>query len=162
MTRQAESGASAGDNTGRKFEAARMIQNNGVFTSAERRMLIKRISNFETVGVAEAVRRFLLIIRCLVFTKEINDSSNHKADYKKRMLESSRNVDAVSKRGQSVRNIDSTVDARTLPFASRLFFRTVQTVFSFWDWIRGKIREANNVMTLFCPIADEIILECKI
>ena len=33
---------------------------------------------------------------------------------------------------------------------------------SFWDWLRGKIREANNVLTLYCPIADEITLDCKI
>ena len=44
----------------------------------------------------------------------------------------------------------------------RLFFRTVQTVMTFWDWQRGKIREANNVVTFFCPIHLEIEMECRI
>ena len=57
-------------------------------------------------------------------------------------------------------NIDE-VEIAALPFASRLFFRAIQTVMGFWDWIRGKIREANNVVTLFCPISTEIELECR-
>jgi hypothetical protein len=160
MTRQTISGTTAIDNSGRKLRTVRSIQNNGGFSSSYRRMLIKRICNSETVGSTETVQRFLLIIRKLVLTKGINDSSTHKANYKKLVLANTENVDAVSKKSQSIRNIESTVDAQTVPFASRLFFRTVQTISGFWDWIRGKIREANNVITLFCPIADEIILEC--
>ena len=162
MTRQTESGTTASDNSGRKLRAIRSIQNNGGFSSSYRRMLIKRICNSETVGPTETVQRFLLLIRKLILTKGINDNSTHKANYKKLVLANTENVDAVSKKSQSIRNIESTVDAQTVPFASRLFFRTVQTVSGFWDWIRGKIREANNVMTLFCPIAEELILECKI
>ena len=60
------------------------------------------------------------------------------------------------------RSADSEIDFTARPFASRLFFRTVQTVMSFWDWLRGKIRDANNVVTLFCPIHLEIEMECYI
>ena len=31
-----------------------------------------------------------------------------------------------------------------------------------FSMLRGKIREANNVVTLYCPIADKITLDCKI
>ena len=162
MVRQAESETTASSNTGRKLGAVRNVQNNGLFLSSETRKLIKRISNTETVGVVEAARRFLFVIRSLILTKGINDSFTHKADYKKLVQEHTENADAISKKSHSIRNIESTVDAQTIPFASRLFFRTVHTVSGFWDWIRGKIREANNVVTLFCPIATEIELECKI
>ena len=162
MARQAESETTASSNTGRKLGAVRNVQNNGLFLSSETRKLIKRISNTETVGVVEAARRFLFVIRSLILTKEINDSFTHKTVYKKLVQEHTENTDAISKKGHSIRNIESTVDAQTIPFASRLFFRTVQTVSDFWDWVRGKIREANNVVTLFCPIATEIELECKI
>ena len=60
------------------------------------------------------------------------------------------------------RSAESQSDFTARPFASRLFFRTVQTVMSMWDWIRGKIREANNVVTFFCPIHLEIEMECRI
>lgn len=49
-----------------------------------------------------------------------------------------------------------------MPFASRIFYRTCVTVLGFWDWLRGKIREANNIVSVYCPIDLEIELECKI
>lgn len=49
-----------------------------------------------------------------------------------------------------------------MPLASRVFYRTTTSVMSFWDWLRGKIRIENNVLTLFCPITTEIKLECRI
>jgi hypothetical protein len=49
-----------------------------------------------------------------------------------------------------------------MPLASRVFYRTAISVMSLWDWLRGKIRIENNVLTLFCPITTEIKLECRI
>ena len=68
----------------------------------------------------------------------------------------------VIRKQVAFRNNLEDVYLAALPFASRLFFRAVETVMNFWDWLRGKIREANNVVTLFCPIAYEIELECRI
>ncbi len=68
----------------------------------------------------------------------------------------------VVRSGESFRSSTDELDVTALPFASRLFFRTVQTVMSLWDWLRGKIREANNVVTFFCPIHLEIEMECRI
>ena len=60
------------------------------------------------------------------------------------------------------RSAESESDFTARPFASRLFFRTVESIAGFWDWLRGKIREANNVVTFFCPIDLEIEMECRI
>ena len=81
----------------------------------------------------------------------------------KRQLDLNPGIETEVIRKQVVfRNEIDDVDVSALPFASRLFFRTVQTVMGLWDWIRGKIREANNVVTLFCPVHLEIELECKV
>ncbi|MGN0737086.1 hypothetical protein [Treponema porcinum] len=68
----------------------------------------------------------------------------------------------VVRSGESFRGAIDVLEVSALPFASRLFFRTVQTVVGFWDWLRGKIREANNVVTLYSPMDLEITLESKI
>ena len=90
------------------------------------------------------------------------DSSEKKLSWK-RLLELQPDIETEVIRKQiAFRDTADDVSISALPFASRLFFRAVQTVMSLWDWLRGKIREANNVMTLFCPIATEIELECRI
>ena len=90
------------------------------------------------------------------------DSFEKKLSWK-RLLEIQPDIETEIIRKQiAFRDTADDVSISALPFASRLFFRTVQTVMSLWDWLRGKIREANNVLTLFCPIATEIELECRI
>lgn len=97
------------------------------------------------------------------------DESLAPADSLERSLRWTRKLDLnpgieteVIRKQDVFRNAIDDVDVLALPFASRLFFRTVQTVLGFWDWLRGKIREANNVVSLFCPVHLEIKLECKI
>lgn len=81
----------------------------------------------------------------------------------KRLLEIEPEIETeVIRKQVAFRNNLDEVQLAALPFASRLFFRAVETVMGFWDWLRGKIREANNVVTLFCPISTEIELECRI
>ncbi len=90
------------------------------------------------------------------------DSSERKLAWKRQLdLNPSINTEVI-RSGESFRGALDEVEVSALPFASRLFFRTVQTVMSFWDWLRGKIREANNVVTFFCPIDLEIEKECRI
>ena len=90
------------------------------------------------------------------------DSSERKLVWKRQLeLNPSINTEVI-RSGESFRGAVEDVEVSALPFASRLFFQTVQTVMSLWDWIRGKIREANNVVTFFCPIDLEIEMECKI
>lgn len=93
---------------------------------------------------------------------QISDSSERKVDWK-RLLEITPDAESEVIRKQVLfRFMMSESDFTARPFASRLFFRTVQTVMSFWDWLRGKIREANNVKSFYCPIWTEIEVECRI
>ena len=80
-----------------------------------------------------------------------------------RRLEIRPEIDSDVERQQVLfRAMENTIDISALPFASRLFFRAVETVACFWDWLRGKIREANNVVSFFCPVDLEIKVTCKI
>lgn len=90
------------------------------------------------------------------------DSSSKKISYIRKLLPDP-NVESELFRKQVLfRRLMSESDFTARPFASRLFFRTVQTVVGFWDWLRGKIREANNVVTLYSPMDLEITIKSKI
>ena len=100
--------------------------------------------------------------RLSISENKITDSLERKVDWK-RLIEITPDAESKILRKQVLfRSAESQSDFTARPFASRLFFRTVQTVMSLWDWIRGKIREANNVVTFFCPIHLEIEMECFI
>ena len=91
----------------------------------------------------------------------VDDFSNFKNALK--VIENTfENEESLSRLGENFRSFEDELSVDALPFASRLFYRAVESFMSFWDWLRGKIREANNVLTLYCPIADEITLDCKI
>ncbi len=93
---------------------------------------------------------------------QITESSERKIVWK-RLMKITPDVESeVIRRQVLFRSMISESDFAARPFASRLFFRTVQSVASFWDWLRGKIREANNVASFYCPIWTEIEWECRI
>ena len=97
-----------------------------------------------------------------VSENQVTDGTDRKVDWKRR-LEFSTDVETEAVRKQVLFRFEKSESAfATRAFASRLFFRTVQSIVSFWDWLRGKIREANNVVTFFCPINLEINFECRI
>ena len=97
-----------------------------------------------------------------VSENQVTDGTDRKADWKRR-LEFSTDVETEAVRKQVLFRFEKSESVfATRAFASRLFFRTVQSIVSFWDWLRGKIREANNVVTFFCPINLEINFECRI
>ena len=97
-----------------------------------------------------------------VSENQVTDETDRKVDWKRR-LEFSTDVETEAVRKQVLFRFEKSESVfATRAFASRLFFRTVQSIVSFWDWLRGKIREANNVVTFFCPINLEINFECRI
>ena len=97
-----------------------------------------------------------------VSENQVTDGTDRKVDWKRR-LEFSTDVETEAVRKQVLFRFEkSEIAFATRAFASRLFFRTVQSIVSFWDWLRGKIRETNNVVTFFCPINLEINFECRI
>jgi len=117
----------------------------------------------------EDVNVMSLINKSVSFKKFLNDvklfcETDRKRIFWKRCLISSADVESKRRQYYSAKRflLNNVNEIDIHLSASRVFFRAVETVINFWDWLRGKIREANNVVTLFCPIADEIILECRI
>ncbi|MCI7566531.1 MAG: hypothetical protein MST05_07505 [Treponema sp.] len=120
---------------------------------------------FETsdgFSFGDSLQQLLLIIRSVFSSGGALDSSSHIADYKRLPEAIVDDEELIIRSGDNFRSFSDEVDFEALPFASRLFFRTVQTVMNIWDWLRGKIRETNNVLTFFCPIDLEITMECRI
>lgn len=120
---------------------------------------------FETsdgFSFGDSLQQLLLIIRSVFSSGGALDSSSHIADYKRLPESIVDDEELIIRSGDNFRSFSDEVDFEALPFASRLFFRTVQTVMNIWDWLRGKIREANNVASFYCPIWTEIEMECRI
>ena len=106
--------------------------------------------------------RRMLLFRHTASSSEVVDSNSKNAVWK-RLLDTVPNVESdVIRKQKLFRSAESESDFKATPFASRLFFRTVHSAMNFWDWIRGKIREANNVVTLFCPVDLEVEIKCKL
>ena len=148
--------------TGRKLRAYRAAFNVAAFSDSSGRILCKKILKSENLCVSDSAQKLLLLIRSIFISFGASDGLSKRSDFRKSVLSSVENVEEVLRLGESYRSFEDEVEIEARPFASRLFFRTVETVMSLWDWLRGKIREANNVITLFCPVYLEIELECKI
>lgn len=120
-----------------------------------------KVGNSDDFSFCDSLQQLLLLIRSAFSGAGALDSSSHVADYKRLPESFVDNEELIIRSGDNFRSFTDEVNFEALPFASRLFFRTVQTVMSFWDWLRGKIREANNVVTLFTPVVLEITLNEK-
>ncbi len=126
-----------------------------------RKHILRRL--FDDVFEALAIKKSGLLLFRKGNENCITDDSNERCLVWKRQLDLIPDIKTELTRSQEVfRAFENSVDVHAKPFASRLFYRTVKTVLSFWDWLRGKIREANNVVAFYCPIWDEIKWECKI
>ncbi len=150
------------DSSSRKIAMARRFENTGGITDTSLRSLFKRIVTEEDVSFLDSLHQLLLIIRSCFSVSGITDEASRIADYKKDIPSTVENLESVERSGENYRSFEDSAELDELPFASRLFFRACETVAGFWDWIRGKIREANNVVSFFCPIDLEIELECKL
>lgn len=152
------SGAFSGRSLGAKRTMLRTLALND-FSS---RRLSKIITKNEILGASDIASKLLLLIRGCFSSTDCSDTVERKACYHKVIENTFENEESLSRLGESFRSFEEELSVDALPFASRLFYRAVESFMSFWDWLRGKIREANNVLTLYCPIADEITLDCKI
>lgn len=121
-----------------------------------------KITKAESSDVTDLEHSLLLLMRSVASGGGFAADLNHKADYKRLHASLVDDEEEITHSGENYRGFSDELDVDALPFASRLFFRTVQTVMGLWDWLRGKIREANNVVTLYCPIWTEVEFECPI
>lgn len=133
---------------------------NSVSSNNRKHSMYKGLEAFSAAD--DLQNNHLLFFRGTSSENLMTDSTSKKLCYL-RLLSPDPNVESDVVRKQVLfRTADSEIDFTARPFASRLFFRTVQSMAGFWDWLRGKIREANNVVTFFCPIHLEIEMECRI
>lgn len=133
---------------------------NSVSSNNRKHSMYKGLEDF--VAADDLQNNHLLFFRGTSSKNIMTDSTSKMLCYL-RLLSPDPNVESDVVRKQVLfRTADSEIDFTARPFASRLFFRAVQSVAGFWDWLRGKIREANNVVTFFCPIHLEIEMECRI
>ena len=161
-SRGALSSSGLSDSSSRKIAMARRFENTGGITDTSLRSLFKRIVTEEDISFLDSLHQMLLIIRSCFSVSGITDEASRIADYKKDIPSTVENLESVERYGENYRSFEDSAEIDALPFASRLFFRECETVAGFWDWLRGKIREANNVVSFFCPIDLEIELECKL
>ena len=154
--------SATGSFAGRSLGAKRNLLNTMAGSDSATRALRKVILKTENLGFLDSVKQLLLIIRSCFSSAETAESLSLKSDYKRILQSVVEDEETINRQGESFRGFRDDVEIEARPFTSRLFFRTVQTVVGFWDWLRGKIREANNVVTLYSPMDLEITLESKI
>ena len=162
LARSASDSKSFSDSSDKRIFFFRHHEDQEGITAKSYRTNRMKIENTDGVSFGDSLQQLLLIIRSMFSGAGIWDSSSHVADYKRLPKSVVDDEELIIRSGDNFRRFTDEVDFEALPFASRLFFRTVKTVMSFWDWLRGKIREANNVKSFYCPIWTEIELECRI
>lgn len=162
LARSASDSKSLSDSSSKRLFFFRSHEDQEGITAKSFRSNRMKIEYSDGFSFSDSLQQLLLIIRCVFSTGGALDSSSHIADYKKLPESVVDDEELVIRSGDNFRSFTDELDFEALPFVSRLFFRTVQTVMSFWDWLRGKIREANNVASFYCPIWTEIEMECRI
>lgn len=144
--------------SGRRLGAVRKPTGLCALGSSNRRIAFFKFSKNESLSFLDSVQKLLLLIRSCLSGFYSSDSTSHIANYKKEIETTAGNYENLTRFGENKRSFEDEAEIVARPFASRIFFRTVETVMSFWDWLRGKIREANNVVSLFTPVFLEITL----
>lgn len=162
LARSASDSKSFSDFSDKRIFFVRHHEDQEGITARSYRTNRMKIEYSDGFSFSDSLQQLLLIIRSVFSTGGALDSSSHIADYKRLPESVVDDEELVIRYGDNFRSFTDELDFEALPFVSRLFFRTVQTVMSFWDWLRGKIREANNVKSFYCPIWTEIELECRI
>lgn len=162
LKRGSASGFSVTTENSNRILFFRFLEGSSSLISRASRACRMKIENSDDFSLSDSLQQLLLIIRSCFSSAESTESLRLKADYKRMPESVVDDEESIIRWGESYRSFADEVEFEARPFASRLFFRTVQTVMGLWDWVRGKIREANNVITLFSPIYTEITLESKI
>ena len=150
------------DSNNNRISFIRSFDNSTSLTATSSRKAGLKVVKADSFSFLDSIEKLLLIIRSCFFSADSSESIELKADYIRQPESLVDDEEQITRWGDNFRNAAEELNFSDLPFSSRIFYRTVTTVMNFWDWLRGKIREANNVITLFCPIATEIELECRI
>ena len=147
--------------TERKLRACRTTYNAVSIFDFSKRILSKKISYSENINFSDRVQKLLVLIRTCFSQFETSDDLLRKLQFQKSIESTVENKEEVCRSGEIYKSFEDDANIYALPFASRLFYRAVETVMSFWDWLKGKIREANYVVNLFTPVVLEVTLDGK-
>lgn len=130
----------------------RLINENENFIDDVKRCLKINALIIDKKEFSDELIKNLIIGRCITAGILPTDFLERTADYK-RTNKTKPEIKTITERQiQTYRsNVDSVLFS-VFVIPSRIFYRTVQTIVSFWDWIRGKIRETNNIVSFFCPV----------
>ena len=145
----------------RKLEAVRKSSAVCSLGSLTNRIGFFKFFRNENLSFSDSLQKLLLLLRSCFSGSALRDSTTRLADYKKEIDSTATNTESLTRYGESFRSFEDEAEIKAKPFASRIFYRTVETVTNFWDWLRGKIREANYVVSFFTPVKLEIILDGK-
>lgn len=138
-----------------------MKEANKIDSELKRKLLITRKLQSSKKYDDETIRD-LLIMRSQIEEITSSDFMSNKSVFKRIQENIAETFCNVTRLGVSFRNTSDELIVEAKPFASRLFYRMCSSVTSFWDWLKGKIRETNNVVTFFCPVDFELDIECKL
>lgn len=147
---------------GRSLKAFRLKNDATEITGISSRILCKIFVNSDTLSLTDAAQKLLLLLRSVFSLSVLSESVSRKSVLKKSISSAVENVEQVKRLWEISRSFEDNIVIEARSFASRIFYRVLETVMSFWDWLRGKIREANNVVSFYCPIWTEIEMECRI
>lgn len=140
----------------------RLINENENFIDDVKRCLKINTLIVDKKEFSDELIRNLIIGRCITAGILPSDFLERTADYK-RINNTKPEVKSITERKtKTFRNTVDSVLFSVFVIPSRIFYRTVQMIVSFWDWLKGKIRETNNIVSFFCPVDLEIKLECKV
>ena len=140
----------------------RLINENENFIDDVKRCLKINTLIVDKKEFSDELIRNLIIGRCITAGILPSDFLERTADYK-RINKTKPEITTLTKRiTKTFRNNVDSVLFSVFVIPSRIFYRTVQTIVNFWDWLKGKIRETNNIVSFFCPVDLEIKLECKV
>ena len=162
MTRGSSSAFSVSDSNSKRLFFYRTLENISLLNARNNRALGLKIEEADEFSLSDNLQHLLLILRSVFSAGGLSENLTKKAEYKRMPESYVDDEETITRWGESYRGFTDEIEIEASPFASRLFFRTIQTVMCLWDWLRGKNREANNVVTFFCPIHTEIEFECKI
>lgn len=162
LFRAASDSKSFSDSVSKRLFFFRRHEDQNEITARSSRSNRMKVEYSDGFSFSDSLQQLLLIIRSVFSSGDVLDSSSHIADYKRLPESVVVDEELIIRSGDNFRSFTDEIDFGALPFASRLFFRTVHTVMGIWDWLRGKIREANNMKSFYCPIWTEIEMECRI
>ena len=145
--------------TERRNYIRRGEKSKSIFTSLTFRGCGKKICKKDEFALSDIHEYLRNILRLCKSNNNLIEKKEHSANYKRCTDIVLKSNSSTLRSWKALRKTDDQLDFYDLPYAGRLIYRAVQSVMSFWDWLRGKIREANNVVSFYCPITLEIEME---